>query len=173
MPDFRVGGIKPSKIMVAGAAAKKVMIGTGSAAVEAWTNVPALLPSGMTKNGVQALGNTNRQRITGWAVRSGYPATVINFDRIQIVGSGQVNVFAQVNFSGTATPVTHSRWIVHNGIDVAFHSASNQAEASLTTPSPIPVADGDFIWVDAQTNNVVGSYDDIATSTYITVTPVQ
>lgn len=132
-----------------------------------------LTAAGMNKNGVQTLPDTNRHRVTGWTVRPGFPQTVLDGDRIRIIGTGLVVVLAHVNFSGTSSSTVHSRWIVHNGVDVASQSASNQTNASLSPPTPIQVADGDYIWVDAQTSSTSFDRDDIVATSYITVTPVQ
>lgn len=130
-----------------------------------------LTAAGMTKNGVQTLGDTNRQRITGWTVRSGFPLTVIDDNRIRIIGSGQVDVVAQINFAQSGSSTDQGRWLVHNGVDVRSAPTRNQIEATIS--ERITVADGDLLWVDAQSSSTTFSYDDIAATSYITVTPVQ
>lgn len=160
MAGLFIGSTSTSKVYIGTTEAQKVYVGTELV----WPSVKA---AGMTKSGVHTLGNTNRQTVAGWSVRSGYPDTVISTNRIQVVGSGTVTVFAQINFAGRGFSNVQDRWIVHNGVDMA--TAEGQ---SVGVTATFAVSDGDFIWFDAKASSITLNYDEIATTSYVTVTPV-
>lgn len=159
-----LGSKQVNKVYLGTKEVKRVYVGM----YPAWMSTVPVMPAGMTKNGTHTLSSISRKTVTGWSVRAGYSDTVINSNRIQVVGSGTVEVFAQINFAGRGWNTVQDRWIVHNGVDKA--TAEGQSVGITAT---FTVSDGDFIWFDARSSSLTLDYDDIiATTSYVTVTPV-
>jgi hypothetical protein len=62
--------------------------------------LPPITSAGIDKNTNQQLSRNVWTYLTNWAVRSGYPGTVLSSNSLVVDGSGTVQISAQVNWTG-------------------------------------------------------------------------
>lgn len=137
--------------------AKRIMIGAGTAALQAWSAFSAM---GMDKAGSQSIASPSAWLdVTGWVVRSGYPDSVIVDNGLVMNGSGTVTASYTVT-SSAAPNITYR--IIKNGAMVG----STSTAASFTTPQFTVVA-GDVLKL--QCNSFFGGTAITAASLLTTV----
>jgi hypothetical protein len=124
---------------------------------------------GMDKSGTQSISSDQTALVTGWAARSGYPATTIVTDALKSDGAGNVVIQCKVTltaawFSSTALTLR----ILKNGTQIATASIAFNTTSATFTPVSTSLALNDTI--SLQFTSAFGASGTIAagsTSTYL------
>lgn len=167
MSNLLVGSQKPKAVYVAGAKAKKVMVGTGTSAVQVWTNI---VSQGM--RATADVGSNWFDYYGKWAKPSNlaadpaYPSSVIVDNELVITGSGIGRVELGVRWDNAATN-TGCR-LVRGGVVVQEFWAADQKKASGSIPN-VTVSDGDHLVLEIRQGYGGNKY--YAADTYLRFIP--
>lgn len=145
------GGVKPRAIMVGGIAARKVMAGTGSAAVQVW--------SAMNAQGMR-LSADNGSNWGDWygkwglaktmAADPAYPGSVVTANALVIAGSGSGRIEISAGFNNDWGDDGVQCRAVRGGVVLGtFTSTSANKKIAAGTIPGVTVAEGDTIILEA------------------------
>lgn len=126
-------------------------------------------PSGMTKNGSQAL-NSSYATITSWiADTTNYPGSTVSSNGVVAQGTKTATLTANIPYTGGFSQTTTVR-IQVNGTTVVTGSGNGADNGTATATTNTPITAGDVVTVQGTSSGVGTTTVSSGTSTYVRIT---
>jgi hypothetical protein len=140
--------------------------GNGGLTVDA---MQSAVPMGMNKVGATGtLANATWNKVVGWAVRTGYPDTVIVDDTLVVGTPGVYRVQAR-DVRGSSNANNQSRIVrLSNGVTTYLATATNSGAATIDVDAPaVQLLPGDRVWLEMYADTVSTTPRQIQEGTYL------